>query len=137
MALRLALGVTALVALTGAAQAQTKGTPAGSVEYKRCVASSGQRDAAVADCERSEYRRQDQGLNAVYKQLESKLDPSGKSKLRDAQRAWIAFRDSQCAYERSREDGGTLAPVLEASCLKRLTGQRVQDLRQMLGAEQF
>jgi uncharacterized protein YecT (DUF1311 family) len=137
MAFRLALGIAALAAWAGAVEAQPKGTPTGSVEYSRCIASSGQRDVAVVECERSEYRRQDQGLNALYKQLEVKLDTSGKSKLRDAQRAWIAFRDSQCAYERSREAGGTLAPVLEAGCLKRLTGQRVQDLRQMLSAEQF
>jgi uncharacterized protein YecT (DUF1311 family) len=137
MTWRFALGIAALLAWTGVAQAQPKSAPAGSIEYSRCVASSGQRDAAVAECERTEFRRQDQVLNTVYKQLEGKLDASGKSKLRDAQRAWIAFRDSQCAYERAREEGGTLAPRLEASCLKRLTGVRVQDLRQMLGAEQF
>jgi uncharacterized protein YecT (DUF1311 family) len=130
----LIVGLVAVAVCATAALAQPKAPQS---EYQRCVAASGHRDAVLADCERAEWRRQDQALNDAYKQLDAKLDDKRKAKLRNAQRAWLTFRNGQCAYETSGEAGGTIAPVLEASCLKRLTEARVEDLRRMLSTETF
>lgn len=34
-------------------------------------------------------------IDAVYKQLMSKLDPEGQKSLKDAQRSWIKWRDDE------------------------------------------
>ena len=52
------------------------------------------------------------------------MDAAGKKLLRDAQRAWIKFRDTQCAYERDGARGGTMAPLLDIACQEHLTSQR-------------
>ncbi len=48
--------------------------------------------------------------------------------LRQAQRNWIAFRDSACAAEAMLAAGGTAQPMLGTLCLERLTRQRTEDL---------
>lgn len=51
--------------------------------------------------------------------------------LRDAQRAWIKFRDGACVAEGFPVRGGTLESVLVISCLARLTNQRADDLTRL------
>lgn len=48
--------------------------------------------------------------------------------LRDAQRAWIAFRDAACVAEAAVHEGGSMQPMVEVQCLDRLTRARAQDL---------
>jgi len=38
----------------------------------------------------------DAELNRTYKVLSAKLGEDGRQKLKDAQRAWLAFRDAEC-----------------------------------------
>ena len=49
--------------------------------------------------------------------------------LRDAQRAWIPFRDKACAAESNLARGGTMQSMLALNCMERLTRQRTEDLR--------
>lgn len=49
--------------------------------------------------------------------------------LRDAQRAWIPFRDKACAAESNLARGGTMQSMLALNCKERLTRQRTEDLR--------
>ncbi len=51
--------------------------------------------------------------------------------LRAMQRAWIAFRDATCAYERAFWAGGTGAGPATLSCLLRLTGTQALYLERM------
>ena len=53
----------------------------------------------------------------------------GAAALRDAQRAWIAFRDRACEVEGMRYEGGSIQPMIVAGCLERLTRARSEDLR--------
>ena len=59
----------------------------------------------------------DAALNAAYRSLMSKLDASGEARLREAQRAWIAFRDKECAFRAS-----------DAECVADLTRARTREL---------
>ena len=55
------------------------------------------------------------------------LETPAEEMLRDAQRAWVAFRDAACAAEATL--GGTEAAELVAlDCLTRLTARRAADL---------
>ncbi len=79
-------------------------------------------------CSGQKAEAADRKLNHVYQQLRQKLSGQQRQGLTSAQQAWIKFRDATCAYESSRFDGGTFAPVARASCLARVTQQRIQDL---------
>ena len=49
--------------------------------------------------------------------------------LRAAQRAWIAFRDADCAYDVAFWGQGSMRQIAGAQCMLERTGQRVIDLR--------
>lgn len=52
-----------------------------------------------------------------------------------AQRAWISFRDKHCASEGYLFRGGSMEPLIVATCKTDLTKQRTQQLRDL--AETF
>ena len=68
----------------------------------------GQSNVGTADCYRLEGAIWDDLLNENYKSLATDLDDEQKAKLREMQRAWIAYRDSTCGfyYTKPRHDGG-------------------------------
>lgn len=49
-----------------------------------------------------------------------------------SQRAWLAFRDSQCAIEGGEYAGGSMQPMVRAQCLARLTRERTAQLKDMM-----
>jgi uncharacterized protein YecT (DUF1311 family) len=58
--------------------------------------------------------------------------PTTVEALRDAQRAWIRFRDAQCEFEAYEVFGGTMQPMVGSLCLARLTRERIRLLSQAL-----
>lgn len=60
--------------------------------------------------------------------------PEQEGFLRDAQRAWIEFRDAACAAEGSLYMGGTMQPLVGTLCLERLTWARADDLSAFMEA---
>lgn len=62
----------------------------------------------------------DDALTAAYRELLAKLEEAPvRESLRAAQRAWLAFRDRQCVFERGDQ----------ARCRAALTRERVGELR--------
>jgi len=45
-------------------------------------------------CSAEEFRIYDQALNESYRQLMQRLDPAERRNLREAQRAWMRYRDA-------------------------------------------
>ena len=95
---------------------------------------------ALKDCDKNQmtmnmcashrYSAADKTLNQQYRQLMAQQDAVGKQRLRDAQRAWISFRDKDClANTGLREESGSIWPLLHYSCLERHTSQRSEDLK--------
>lgn len=78
------------------------------------------------------YRNADRRLNQLYQQLLPNLSASRRQQLVTAQQAWIRFRDASCTFERSGFEGGSMAPMVQANCLARVTEQRVKDLQNYL-----
>jgi uncharacterized protein YecT (DUF1311 family) len=59
-------------------------------------------------------------------------DATSKQRLKGAQRAWIAFRDRECAFEVGpQETGGTIWPMENSGCLEEITATRIRTLRQL------
>lgn len=104
--------------------------------------------AAPARCAGGELAAADSAMNAAYRALrtatlkgDTKLsyprdyDPSLRTRgdlLRSAQRAWIRWRDAQCAWEATGPHGGAAA---RTGCLARLTRLRAAELRDALRDE--
>lgn len=82
------------------------------------------RDRAVA--------KDDAELNRVYRALMTRLsDPDDKAALRQAQRAWIAYRDAACELEGGEGSGRT---YYASFCLSNETWARTEQLEGFLRA---
>jgi uncharacterized protein YecT (DUF1311 family) len=87
-------------------------------------------------CADDEYRAADKALNASYGKLMAALDGKAfKSKLKIAQRAWIAFRDGECTFETAENEGGSIHPMVYSGCLTRLTKARAKELDGLLACQ--
>ncbi len=69
-------------------------------------------------------------LNKAYEKALAALSGPGQIYLRDAERAWVAFRDKECV---SRTGGGpnqqgTIWPMFYDECLFGLTQERIKAL---------
>ncbi|GAA6208272.1 lysozyme inhibitor LprI family protein [Cognatishimia sp. WU-CL00825] len=94
---------------------------------------------AMNQCAHLEWQAADQDLNLAYgiamaqaKSQDayiSQTDIPAATLLRNAQRAWIDFRDKACALEGTIARGGSMQPLLYWSCFARETRQRTESLR--------
>lgn len=94
-------------------------------------------------CAGDAYAEADKALNvqwmatkkaaAVWDDLiESEDRPRGaEERLLKAQRAWLAYRDSQCEALGFTVEGGTMQPLVVSSCLADLTRKRTEELGQL------
>lgn len=89
-------------------------------------------------CAEMEWMAADDDLNDAYgharvamKAIDRGLpaaERGAETSLRDAQRAWITFRDAACAAEGYSAHGGSAEPMVIYFCRARLTEQRADDL---------
>ncbi|MEJ6388189.1 lysozyme inhibitor LprI family protein [Gymnodinialimonas ulvae] len=91
-----------------------------------------QPQSALTQCVSEAYQAWDGLLNEAYQRVIGIQDASGEERLRQAQRAWITYRDLACEMERARYDGGSIAPMIQLQCLTRLTERRTRDLEDLL-----
>lgn len=59
-------------------------------------------------CAGEDYQAADAKLNAAYRDLIGSDDADGKRLLQAAQRAWITFRDAECAHSTAASVGGSI-----------------------------
>ena len=84
------------------------------------------RDRAAADTE----------LDAAFEALQDRVSDEGRDALDEAQRAWIAYRDAQCAFESAGTAGGSVHPMIVATCRAELTRARTERLVRQLECEE-
>ena len=98
-------------------------------------------------CADFEFEQADAHLNRVYEKVmrymtddleraqkdgnraQAVYAETGITNLKKAQGLWLSYRDAQCEAARQRYDGGTMAPLIYASCRKALTDHRIDDLK--------
>lgn len=100
-----------------------------------------QTQADMTICAGKDYEKADKQLNVEYQKLRKLLterdkaaDADGKGAadaLVTAQRAWVAFRDANCALSGFQARGGSMEPMLISSCLAEMSTKRADDLRQL------
>lgn len=90
-------------------------------------------------CAALDFERADAELNAAYRaaiaharaesyRVAGDERPGDEATLREAQRAWVAFRDAQCRLEGYEARGGSMEPMLFEGCRARLTRERIRQL---------
>lgn len=94
--------------------------------------------AAMTQCAAQAYQASDAELNEVFHDTRQRLgdDADTRRLLRDAERAWVAFRDAECAFAASAVAGGSAYPMVLDLCLNELTQSRIEQFRQYLHCEE-
>ncbi|GEM_PF-5522377 len=90
---------------------------------------------ALEVCESNIYHSLDTRMNDLYKKQMARLGPESKAALRDAQRAWLVFRDKSCDYEAGKDPYGYMETI-QYSCLQDITRRRIEDLTSYLECAQ-
>lgn len=106
----------------------------------------GRTTLGMSQCSYAEAAFWDERLNeewgrviALVKQADADdrgLEPEyavREEKLRAAERAWVAFRDAQCAFDYSVFGSGSMRLMLYPDCLSRMTFERLRDLMAIEG----
>lgn len=96
-------------------------------------------------CSGLEFKEADNALNEVWSSARAAMksidesnqefapdEPSAADNLLKAQRAWIDYRDGQCAAETAQYAGGSIQPLIRNSCLAGMTKKRTDELQQMI-----
>ncbi|QIE57350.1 DUF1311 domain-containing protein [Pikeienuella piscinae] len=88
----------------------------------------GQTTAGMVQCIAGEAEAWDTILNREYQRLLPRLDAEQAAAMRKVQRAWIAFRDADCAFPHILIRG-TLAHPWGADCIMQHTARRAMEIR--------
>lgn len=96
-------------------------------------------------CSGLEFEAADKALNKTWSEIRAAVktidennkeyapyEPSAADNLLKAQRAWIDYRDGQCAAEAAQYAGGTIQPLIRSTCLTTMTKKRTEELQQMI-----
>jgi uncharacterized protein YecT (DUF1311 family) len=94
--------------------------------FKACPGFNGSTMEMIG-CIDAEEKIQDRKLNATYQKLMADLNDRQKAKLRDAQRAWIAYRDAWCAAQQD-DDWGSISTIVANDCVLDETIRRTMEL---------
>ena len=104
-----------------------------------------QYQAEMNRCAYLDFQAADRELNQLWPQViataraaDAEIDrsydqaPTSEQALRNAQRAWITFRDEHCTYEGHEARGGSRETLIYEGCRATLTRERVAQLRTLL-----
>lgn len=99
-------------------------------------------------CASLDYERADKALNIAWPKVVEYMkgvdafardsfpeQANGHENLLKAQRAWIDYRDGHCEGEGAKYAGGSLRPLIVATCKTDLTEKRTEEL--LLLMEEF
>jgi uncharacterized protein YecT (DUF1311 family) len=89
-------------------------------------------------CAAAKFNAEDARLNTAYREIMKRLtdDAAGRQALQKAQRAWIGFRDAECAFSTAGTEGGSIHPMMVSQCLAAFTAARTEQLGGYLGCQE-
>ncbi|WP_235548550.1 lysozyme inhibitor LprI family protein [Noviherbaspirillum sp. Root189] len=133
---RVALLLAALFMATAGTQANanecTEADLKFSKEYDSCMDKSGGVTVDMRACIHNELERQDVRLNRVYQKYSASLVPNVLKSLREAQRAWIQYRNKDCAWAGAPDENATLGPLIIDGCHLDMTVRRANEFESLL-----
>jgi uncharacterized protein YecT (DUF1311 family) len=91
----------------------------------------GETTADMKQCAARNFKKADDELNKVYRELMSKLADEGhKASLKTAQQTWLRYRDSNCDFEAYLNRGGTIYSVVVSDCMSTMTVSRTKEMKE-------
>lgn len=128
-----ALGLITLFVLPLPAQAQE--------DAPELDCDNAQTQVEMTGCASQDFDEADAALNAQYKKTRAAMrqmdadfeaDQRGaEEQLLKAQRAWVDYRDGQCAAYGFQAHMGTMEPMLIYQCQAELTRSRTKELKEL------
>ena len=109
---------------TGAADVTTP-------EFDACIKKSSGVTSEMMDCVNVETKRQDEKLNQSYQKLLASLKAARKAQLVEAQRAWLKYRELNCAFY-DDGSGGTAARLAADDCIMTMAAKRAAELEYLM-----
>ena len=98
-----------------------------SKEFYLCLDATNGVNSLNLNCVYEETKKQDDRLNQNYKDLMAVLSEQRRNELREAQRAWIKYRDLYGQYLRN-QDGTMLAMLIAADWILECTSSQADFL---------
>jgi uncharacterized protein YecT (DUF1311 family) len=111
--------------------------PMSNAELKMCAAESLKKAEAEMNVAYGKAieaaRERDQSAKAEGREHGLDKEPL----LREAQRAWAAYRDASCKYQYQIYWGGSHAGLADLICMNDITTARIKELRELPGGDRF
>ena len=86
---------------------------------------------------RKDLAKADAELNSVYKKALATRSEKGMAALREAQRAWITYRDKTAEAYGTGEEGGSLEGLMFIKCSAALTRSRTKELKELFLSDHY
>ena len=115
--LRMAIGLTAVLALVSVAHAGDQGDP-----EQSCDGNTYQ----MVECLKGKTAQWDKRMNIAFQKAVQDAQPAQRDPLRAAQRLWVQYRDANCLYYGMGE--GTIARLDAGECMRSMTEARAKEL---------
>ena len=90
---------------------------------------------AMNQCTADQYAVADQKLNKAYQAVLKRAESPQRELLKKAQQAWMVSRDADCELLSSRNELGSVRPMIHNLCLTDKTNEREAFLSVLLKCE--
>jgi uncharacterized protein YecT (DUF1311 family) len=91
-----------------------------------------QSQAEMNTCAGNQYKKADAELNRTYQKFVTMLDAEEKAALKEAQTAWLKYRDANCDFVADQYKGGSMRPMILGLCLAGVTESRTTELKNQI-----
>ncbi len=98
-------------------------------ESGRSICSSELTQMEINNCWQAQLEASDQRLTALLGDLEQILTTAEVAQLRSIQRLWLDYRRRHCQWQADFFTGGSIRPMVYASCADGLTWERITALK--------
>lgn len=98
--------------------------------YHECAASNDGSTWKMQDCIEEEFEYQDARLNAIYRELLSRVPGDQKERLKESERKWLSDKEAACSWDAENE--GQAQRISANICSLKRTAERVAELEKML-----
>ncbi len=80
-----------------------------------------------------DYKVADAKMSVLYKKvLKTFTNAADKKLLLEAQRAWIKYKETHCKLVANAYEGGSIQPLIYATCLTSITEDRTEELKKLI-----